>query len=60
MVQSSQGVRSTKKIDRKIHNNQIEESQKQSNTDNIIPNKKTQEIHIWDQPIRKLYTDDCG
>ena len=22
--------------------------------------KKTQEIHIWDQPISKLYTDDCG
>ena len=28
MVQSSQGVRSTKKIRHKIHNNQIEKSQK--------------------------------
>ena len=42
MVKSSQGVRSTKKIDRKIHNNQIEKYQQQSNTDDIIPNQKTQ------------------
>ena len=21
---------------------------------------KTQELHIWDHPISKLYTDDCG
>ena len=49
-----------KNIDRKIHNNQIEKSQQQSNTDDIIPNQKTQEIHIWDQPISKSYTDDCG
>ena len=60
MVQSSQGVRSTKKISRKIHNNQIEKSQQQSNTDDIIPNQKTKKIHRWDQPISKLYTDDCG
>ena len=60
MVQSSQGVRSTKKISRKIHNNQIEKYQQQSNTDDIVPNQNTKEIHIWDQPIRKLYTDDCG
>ena len=60
MVQSSQGFRSTKKIDRKVHNNQMEKSQQQSNTDNIIPNQKTQEIHRCDQPISKLYTDDCG
>ena len=46
MVQSSQGVKSTKKLDRKIHNNQNEKSQQQSNTDDIIPNKKTQKIHI--------------
>ena len=65
MVQSSQGVRSTKSISKKIQNNQIEKSQKtayqqqQSNTNDIIPNQKTKEIHIWYQPIRKLYTDDC-
>ena len=34
--------------------------QQQSNTEDSIPNHKTQEIHIWDQPISKLYTDDCG
>ena len=51
MVQSSQGFISTKKMDRKVHNNQMEKSQQQSNTDNIIPNQKAQEIHIWDQPI---------
>ena len=60
LVQSSQGFRSTKKIDRKIHNNQIEKSQQQSNKDDIIPNQKTKEIHIWDQPIRKSYTYYCG
>ena len=66
MVQSSQGFRSTKRISNKIHNNQIENSQKtvyqqqQSNTVDILPNQKTKEIHIWDQPISKLYTDDCG
>ena len=53
MVQSSQGIRSTKKIERKIHNNQIEKSQQKSNTDDIISNQKTEEIHIWDQPISK-------
>ena len=46
MVQSSQGVISTKIISNKIYNNQIEKSQKtvyqqqQSNTDNILPNQK--------------------
>ena len=24
------------------------------------PPLKTKELHIWDQPISKLYTDDCG
>ena len=38
----------------------MEKSQQQSNTDDIIPNQKAQEIHICDQPISKLYTDDCG
>ena len=66
MLQSSQGIRSTKRISNKIHNNKIEKSQKnfyqqqQSNTDDILPNQKTKEIHIRDQPISKLYTDDCG
>ena len=41
MVKSYQGVRSTKRTSNKIHNNQIEKSQQQSNTDNILPNQKT-------------------
>ena len=44
----------------KIHNNKINKSQQQSNTDDIMPNQNTKEIHILDQPISKLYTDDCG
>ena len=38
----------------------MEKLQQQSNTEDSIPNQKTQEIHIQDQPISKLYTDDCG
>ena len=49
-----------KNLDRKVHNNKMEKLQHQSNTEDSIPNQKTQEIHIWDQPISKLYTDDCG
>ena len=44
MVKSSQGFRSTKKMDRKVNNNQMEKSQQQSNTDDIIPNKKTKKF----------------
>ena len=47
MVQSSQGVRSTKKIDRKVHNNQIGKSQQQLNTDDIIPNQKKHKKFIY-------------
>ena len=64
MVQSSQGVRSTKNTKHKKHKNPKKMSQrkihKQSDTADIILQQKTKEIHIWDQPIRKLYTDDCG
>ena len=66
MVQYSQGVRSTKKIRKKIHNNKIDNTQEtfnqqqQSYTEETLPQQKTKEINIWDQPIRKLYTDDCG
>ena len=47
MVKSSQGVRSTKNIRHKMHNNQIEKSQKtvqqqqQSDTEEILPQQKT-------------------
>ena len=66
MVQSSQGIISTKNIRHKIHNNQIEKSpktfqhQQQSDAEEILPQQKTKEIHIWDQPISKLYNDNCG
>ena len=45
-------------MDRKVHNNQLEKVQQQSNTEDSMPTQKTQEIHIWDHPISKLYTDD--
>ena len=59
MVQSSQGVRSTKNIRHKMHNNQIEKShktvqqQQQSYTEEILLQQKMKENHIWDQPISK-------
>ena len=28
--------------------------------EDISPPIKTKELHIWDQTISKLYTDDCG
>ena len=26
----------------------------------MLPPIQTKELHNWDHPIRKLYTDDCG
>ena len=64
ILQSSLGVKSTKKNKHQAHSNQKEPIQgtlqKQSETKDIPPPQKTQELHIWDQPISKLYTDDCG
>ena len=40
MVKSSQGVRSTKRMDRKVHNNQMEKVQQQSNTEDSMPTQK--------------------
>ena len=28
--------------------------------EDITTSIKTKELHIWDDPISKLYTDDCG
>ena len=28
--------------------------------EDIPPPIRTKELHIWDEPISKLYTDDCG
>ena len=64
MVQSSQGVRSTKKKKHQIHNNKKKTPQgtlhQQSETEDIPSQQKTQELQVWDHPISKLYTDDCG
>ena len=64
MVQSLQGVRSTKKDKHQANNNKKKPIQgtleKQSEAEDIPPLQKTQELHIWYQPISKLYTDYCG
>ena len=46
MVQSSQGSDPQKRMDRKVHNNQMEKLQQQSNTEDSIINQKTQENPI--------------
>ena len=63
MVQSYQGVRSTKKntpptisIKKGIFEIALEEAE----MGDITPPIKTKELNIWDEPISKLYTDDCG
>ena len=53
MVQSCQGVRSTKS---KNKTNQPTTK----DMDELPPPGKTNEIHVWDEPIRNLYTDDYG
>ena len=64
MVQSSQGVISTNKTKHQARNNKKGPNQgtleKQSEAEDIPTPHKTKELHIWDQPISKLYTDDCG
>ena len=64
MVQSSQGVRSTKK---EKHKNQGIKKvsgkttiEKEYEEEELLPPIQTKELHIWDHPISKLYTDDCG
>ena len=64
MVKSSQGVRSTNKKKNQKQNNENKTPQgtiqQQSDTADIPSHQKTQELHIWDHPISKLYTGDCG
>ena len=55
MVQSSQGVRSTRN---NKHN--IQKIKKVSEEEELLPPIQTKELHIWDHPISKLYTDYCG
>ena len=64
MVQSSQVVKSTKKTKHQTRGNKKDPNQgtleKHSEEEDTTPPHKTKELHIWDQPISKLYTDDCG
>ena len=64
MVQSLQRVQSTKKktppprgINKGTFKAELEEDEEIEDT---TPPIKTKELNIWDQPISKLYTDDCG
>ena len=63
MVQSLQGVRSTKKRHQPRGNKKSPDQvtlEKQYEEEDIPPPLKTKEHYIWDQPISKFYTDDCG
>ena len=63
MVQSSQGVRSTKNKKpppRGTKKGIFKVAPEEEEMDDIPPPIKTKKLHIWDQPISKLYTDDCG
>ena len=64
MVQSLQGVRSTNKTTHQARDNKKDPNQgtqeKNYEEEDIPPPHKTKELHIWDQPISKLYIDDCG
>ena len=33
--------------------------EEEGETEDIPPPIKSKELHIWDQPISKIYTDDC-
>ena len=66
MVQSLQGVRSTKKKMHPYRDIKKEPAkstlEKEDDREDIPPLSPPQnkELHILDQPISKLYTDDCG
>ena len=64
MVQSLQGVRSTKKNAPPPRDLKKETSKstlsEEDEREYISPPIKTKELHIWDQTISKLYTDDFG
>ena len=64
MVQSSQGVISTKKKRYQSRGNKKAPDkvtlEKKYEEEDTPPPLKTKELHIWDQPISKLYIDDCG
>ena len=63
MVQYSQGVRSTNKTTHQAIDNKKDPNQgtqeKNSEEEDIQPPNKTKELHIWNEPISKIYTDYC-
>ena len=63
MVQSSHGVQSTKTKappHRGIKKEICKVATEEDEMEDIPPPIKTKELHIWDQPISNMYTDDCG
>ena len=54
MLQSSQGVRYTRKDKHKTQKKKFSEEEE------LLPPIQTKELHIWNHPICKLYTDVCG
>ena len=63
MVQSSQGVQSTKKKTTPpliIMREMLKDAPGKEDLEDISPPIKTNKLHIWNKLIRKLYTDDCG
>jgi len=62
MVQSSQGVQSTKPSQGRSGPSLPHDalSTPELVLQDILPPTATNELHVWDQSISKLYTDDCG
>ena len=63
MIQSSQGVQSTKKkknLPLIVTGKILKYTPGEEDLEDIPPPIKTNELHIWDKPISKLYTDYCG
>ena len=63
MVKSSQGAQSTKKKTpppRGTKNGIFKVAPEEEDMEDITPPIKTKELQIWDQPISKMYNDDCG
>ena len=63
VFQSSQGVRSTKNktpLPIGMKGGIFKFAPEEEEMKDIPPPIKTKELHIWYQPISKMYTDDCG
>ena len=61
MAQTRQGVRSTKVKVKKSENTSSQSQPIDSSPDpSALPTERSNEMHIWVEPISKLYTDDTG